>query len=381
MDFIQKFEAGVFGNEVTVTVQDYEEFQAVINVLKKHQYRWKKSGELVDSFNAYAERLNNGTKCFIIIRRNKTVSYSSNEDLVLRKHPNISDYVKSDWKTNFVYRHGANDIYTSKKLSAVKENVNSTKGEKKMKTNGIKKMFENAMNFGFVSGDVKLSPFGIAVRNTANNYVSYDAERNEIVSVEGLTFDIDHAIMKMPVAVTALAVGDTIMYNNAVYVVRSVKGFDVKGLNLRTQSVQTIKYAKSPFGINFMTKLVTLFNMNGTQNEAGNMMLPLLLSDKMDTNDMFTIMALGGFGGANGANMFGGMNPMMLALMAGDSNDGDDFSAKDLMMMSMFMGQQNPFGSMFGTPTTPTATPTTPKEPVTTDNVSDSTTSDIEDDA
>lgn len=350
MNFIQRFNSGMTGNETTIVVHDYEQFESVVKTLKHYGFTWLKSGELVDSFNAYAERLNNGTPCFIVIRKSKKVSYSTNQEMILRKHPRIIEFDQTDWDDVMPKTVAKKPIYEF-------ETTNRTKGTEKevknMNKNGIKGLFAKAMDFGFLnSGDVKLSTYGIAVRNTANEYVSYDTANDEIVNVNGLTFDIDHSVMKMPVTIDKLSVGDYILFNNNVIVVKKVSGSDVKGINLRTQTNTNVKYAKSPFGLNYMTKLVTLFNLNGTQNDTGNMMLPLLLSDSFDKSDMMTIMALGGFmGTGNGA-----INPMMLAMLFND-DDSDSMSMKDVLMFSMMTGQSNPFAGLFGTPTT--STPTT----------------------
>lgn len=356
MSFIHDFMSGSLGKEVTIQVHDYDEFDCVVKTLRQHGFTWLKSGELVDSFNAYSERLNNGTPCFIIIRISKKVSYSSNEDLVSRKHPNIIVFKRYDWVV------APKQARLEPTQSIIKQRTNIG-GEKTMNTKGIKGLFAKAMDFGFVTtGDIKLSTYGVAVRNTSNEYVSYDTSNDEIVNVNGLTFDIDHAIMKMPVTVDNLSAGDYILFNNNVIVVKSVAGTSVKGINLRTQSNTTVKYAKSPFGLNYMTKLVTLFNLNGTQNDTGAMMLPLLLSDDFKNSDMMTVLALGGFMGGQT-----NMNPMMMAMMLGDD---DSISMKDIMMISMMSGQSNPFAGLFGTATpTPSTTETT--EATETDNTSD----------
>lgn len=369
MNFIQRFNSGMTGNETTIVVHDYEQFESVVKTLKHYGFTWLKSGELVDSFNAYAERLNNGTPCFIVIRKSKKVSYSTNQEMILRKHPRIIEFDQTDWDDVMPKPVAKKSIYEFETTSGTK----GTKKEVKSMTKGIKGLFAKAMDFGFLkSSDVKLSTYGIAVRNTANEYVSYDATNDEIVSVDGLTFDIDNSIMKMPVTVDKLTAGDYILFNNNVIVVKKVSGNDVKGVNLRTQTNTTVKYAKSPFGLNYMTKLVTLFNLNGTQNDTGNMMLPLLLSDTFDKSDMFTVMALGGFMGGQT-----NMNPMMMAMMLGDD---DSISMKDIMMISMMSGQSNPFAGLFGTATsTPSTTEKTDATETTEATETDNTSGDDSD--
>lgn len=65
-----------------------------------------------------------------------------------------------------------------------------------------------AMNFDFgpftESGVVALSPYGIAVRSSKGEYLTYNAVTGATIDVTGFTFDFQ----KMPAAIKDLRAGD-----------------------------------------------------------------------------------------------------------------------------------------------------------------------------
>lgn len=68
------------------------------------------------------------------------------------------------------------------------------------------------MNFDFgpftESGVVALSPYGIAVRSSKGEYLTYNAATGATVDVTGFTFDFQKMIYKMPAAIKDLRAGD-----------------------------------------------------------------------------------------------------------------------------------------------------------------------------
>jgi hypothetical protein len=90
-----------------------------------------------------------------------------------------------------------------------------------------------------------------------------------------------------------------------------------KVLDIFDGEEKTIVPARSPFGWDFLTKVVCLYNFNNadTNNPFGNM-LPLLLLSDGKTDDMlpFLLMSQGGVDFAT--------NPMLMyALMSGKGNN------------------------------------------------------------
>lgn len=148
------------------------------------------------------------------------------------------------------------------------------------------------MNFDFgpftESGVVALSPYGIAVRSSKGEYLTYNAATGATVDVTGFTFDFH-------------------MY------VQSVEEDGIHCIDILNSENKVIVPVTNMFGFNFVTKVVSLMNFNAAQPSA--------------------------------ENPFGNLMPfMMMSSVMGDDSD-NDFSK--MMMMSMMMGGSNPFTAMF----------------------------------
>ena len=194
---------------------------------------------------------------------------------------------------------------------------------------------KNIMKFNFDFGPVnsaivRMSLYGLAVKNKAGTYVSYDANTGDIMDVDILNFDGAKFLYKMPVAVKDVAIGDVIVHMNAPMFVTGFGDGFVIAVDPIAGERKEIMLTKSPFGFNFVTKVVNfLGNLGGTasnDNPFGNLGLMLMLGDNKDMNDLLPLMM-----------MVGGMdmsNPMMMwALMGNRTNDP--------MMLAMAMGAFN----------------------------------------
>ena len=191
-------------------------------------------------------------------------------------------------------------------------------------------------DFGPINGNaVRMSMYGMAVKNKAGTWVSYDTKAGEIMDVDVFNFDGANFMYKMPVAMKDIAVGDVVIHHGAPMFVTGKSG-DEKGLvviDVIAGERKEVMLAKSPFGFNFATKVVNFlgnaFNGSATaENPFGNMwMLMAMSGDNKDMKDMlpFMMMANGGMDMSNPMLMYalmgdGKMDPMMLALMSGAFN-------------------------------------------------------------
>ena len=180
----------------------------------------------------------------------------------------------------------------------------------------------NMFNFDFGPCDknnVKMSMYGFAIKDVNGNWVSYDKKAGNIVDVSNLTFGDGKYFYKMPVAIKDVKPGDLIIHEKRPMFVEDV---DEKVgpivVDVVSAERKNILPPVSPFGFNFITKIVSLMDMGGMNTEAsadnpfGNPMMFLLMGDNgLDKLDPMMMLALmGGMGG----NMKD-MNPMMLALM------------------------------------------------------------------
>ena len=241
-------------------------------------------------------------------------------------------------------------------LSKVEEKVNTLAVEMAAATpmkNCVSDTNKNTMNnkkensvmkfnfdFGPVNGSmVRMSLYGLAVKNKAGTWVSYDAKAGDIMDVDILNFDGAKFLYKMPVATKDIAIGDVVIHNGIpMFVIAiAVNGTYITAVDPINGERKDIMLPKSPFGFNFATKVVNLLgNLNGgatAENPFGNLGLMLMLGDNKDMSDLLPLMMMTSNTGALDMS-----NPLMLyALMGKDSNSSDN-----ILPVLMMLNAQNP---------------------------------------
>lgn len=203
--------------------------------------------------------------------------------------------------------------------------------------NNIKKE-NNIMNFNFDFGPVnpslvRMSMYGLAVKNKMGTWVSFNADAGEIVDVDVLNFDGAKFLYRMPVAIKDIAIGDVVVHNGApMFVIATPNsGKILTVIDTINSERKDIMLPRSPFGFNFATKVVNFLGnmMTGAtaDNPFGNMWMLMALSG--DNKDMLPLMLMSGMNG-------GSMDPNMLMFLAlsGDKN-GNDMLPWLLMSQSM----------------------------------------------
>lgn len=203
--------------------------------------------------------------------------------------------------------------------------------------NNNKKEEENnkmmKFDFGPVDSSVHMSLYGMAIKNASGTYVAYDVKTGSIMDVDIINFEGANKFMyKMPVALSAVQVGDVIVHSKHPMFVSEV---DIEtnrmvAVDIYDGEEKIIVPTQSPFGFSFITKVVSLFNFAGTadaSNPFGNMLPFLLMSDSKSTDKDNLLPLLFMMNG----NTDMAQNPMMLwALMGNRTNDP--------MMLALMMG-------------------------------------------
>ena len=205
------------------------------------------------------------------------------------------------------------------------------------------KMKFGNFDFGPCANDnVRMSMYGIAIKNTAGTYVSYDAASGEIIDVDVFNFDGGKYMFKLPVAIKDVKVGDVIIHNRTpMFVVGFAENTgDLIAVDIRAGEKKTIMPMRNMFHFDFVTKIVSLFDMNCVTQPSSDMpfgnMLPLMMmSDDNKDMDMKDILMMSML--ANGGNM-SNMNPMLLYFLAFDEADGT--SMKDKLLPMMLLSNQ-----------------------------------------
>lgn len=209
--------------------------------------------------------------------------------------------------------------------------------EKKDNEEKENKMKGFNFDFGKITNDsIRMSMYGMAVKNTSGVWTAYDKSTGDLMDVDVLNFDGSNFLFKMPVAIKDIAVGDVIIHaRKPMFVVSKTEAGDLVAIDPVAGEKKTIMPIRSPFGFNFCTKIISLFDSlmptaeaPSADNPFGSLWMLALLDGKSDMKDMLVPMML--MSQANGStNAF---NPMMLMLM----NDGD---MKDLAVPLMLMNQ------------------------------------------
>lgn len=190
-------------------------------------------------------------------------------------------------------------------------------------------------NLNFDFGPVKdktvtLSPFGIAIKSAnSEDYCYYNPDTCEITDCTPFTFDTGKFLYKMPVAVSAIAVGDVIVHRGHPMFVKGYE--DEEGricvIDVAAAEEKFILPVKNMFGFNFVTKIVSLLDMknNGASAETpfGNMLPFLMLMNDKDLDPMMLLMMNSGQIGGLEMNTFT-KNPLMMYMMMKDNKDLKD---------------------------------------------------------
>jgi hypothetical protein len=198
---------------------------------------------------------------------------------------------------------------------------------------------DKVMNFNFDFGPVdtskvRMSMYGLAIKNKVGAWVSYNTAAGEIMDVDVFNFDGGKFLYKMPVATKDIAIGDVVIHNGypmfVVYIPEDGKALGV--VDTFNGERKEVMLPKSPFGFNFATKVVNfLGNMTAgaatAENPFGNMWMLMAMSGDTKMDDMLPLALMAG------GNM-DMSNPMLMwALMGNRTNDP--------MMLAMAMGAFN----------------------------------------
>ena len=220
------------------------------------------------------------------------------------------------------HKNKCDNCYYAKKAN---ENKNDEGEKTKMK----------GFNFDFgpcTNDQVRMSMYGLAIKNASGEWVSYND--GQVVNVDVLNFDGAKYMFKMPVAVKDIAVGDIVIHNRVPMFVESVEN-GIHVVDIRAGEKKEILPTTNMFGFNFVTKIVSLFNAfqsSPTPDQPFGNMLPFLMLNgedgkSIDSDTMLMFMMMQNQNGS--ANIFA--NPMMLYFLMKDKG-GNDILPWMLMM-------------------------------------------------
>lgn len=201
---------------------------------------------------------------------------------------------------------------------------------------------KNMKGFNFDFGtcennNVRLSMYGLAIKNGAGEWVSYNPKSHEIINVD--IFNMENGgkyLFKMPVGIKQIKEGDIVVHNKVPMFVTNInpdgKSFEV--VDAREGECKTIIPTKNMFGFDVITKVVSLFGafMDApTADQPFGNMLPFLMMNDKEVDPMVAFMLMNQ---QNGGNMDFMGNPMMMYMLMKDNKSIDP-------MMFVAMGMMN----------------------------------------
>lgn len=222
-------------------------------------------------------------------------------------------------------------------IERLEQEIDKLKVEIKNKEKEDKNMFD----FGKVNSDaIRLSAYGIAVKNASNVWVSYDAKSEQIINVDILNISGNNLLYKIPVAFSQVKTGDTIIHaRKPMFIVDFTEDHKAfVAVDIMAGEEKTIIPCKSPFGFDFVTKVVSIMDFGpapDSTNPFGNMLPLILMGDNKELDPMMMYFCMG-MGGNNQQ-----INPMMMYMLMGDKSKNSDDLFK-MMAISNMTGNKNP---------------------------------------
>ena len=199
----------------------------------------------------------------------------------------------------------------------------TTENLSKGSSNKMNINLNNLFDFGPMNdGNVMYSPYGLAFRNSNNQYLTYNPTTKKTTDVTGLTIDLEGLIYKVPVGLNSVKPGDIIVHNGKPVCVEGIEDHSVICVDIENSELKTVIPPTNIFGFNYVTKITPLFNlgsMNPSEdNPFGNIMPYLLFST--------------------------------LAEKGSSNKSGSGFDIQTLLLMSLLNGNAdgNFFGNIFG---------------------------------
>ena len=310
---------------------------------------WEAYGSMRDMYasSACTSSSGNGYKKMIDGQEVDYWDYTPNYDQAQKIYNNLSvgttigktlqskDFAFSvDTNTASIYGEPiATEKYVDK---SVKEAINEIVNKYNEKEKDSMKGFN--FNFGPCTGDnIKMSVYGLAIQNANGEWVSYDTKSGQIMNVDLLNFDGRKFMFKMPVAIKDITKGDIVIHNKIPMFVLDIKDGGVIAVDVRAGEEKKILPTNSPFGFNFVTKVVSMFNaFNGAPTPDapfGNFLPFMMMGEGNDVDPFVMCMMMQNMGNAQCGNMFS--NPMMMYFLMKDGGADKDFMLPMLMMQAM----------------------------------------------
>ena len=220
-----------------------------------------------------------------------------------------------------------NDGYAMQgKISELEKDVSQLK--KTMNTKTTQKGKEDKMtglnfDFGPCTGDnIRMSMYGLAVKNASGTWVSYNKDSRQIIDVDILNFDGSRFMFKMPVAIKDIQIGDIVVHNRVPMFITEIDDCGkLFAVDVQAGEEKCIIPTRNMFGFDFVTKIVSLFDAIGgapSPDQPFGNMLPLLIAGSDNASNIDPLMIIMMTQGVQGVDA---SNPWMLYAFMKDNEN------------------------------------------------------------
>lgn len=224
----------------------------------------------------------------------------------------IGDYTANDYSFTYQPLTSSSYVWPNNGWQSIEDIIEKKLAEEKQKD----KMSNTDFSFGpYTSNNLRLSTFGIALKNKENKWVSFDRQRNAIVDVNILNIEIENSkiFYKFPKAISDVEVGDIVLHNGNLMFVEEIKDNRFVVINPYEGTELTILPSMSPFGFNYVTVIISITDYlpEADSNNPFGSLLPLMfIKDNNNNNNLLALFALTQKNNID-------IDPTMLMLMGG----------------------------------------------------------------
>lgn len=277
----------------------------------------------------------NQWKMLSLIASDKSATIQIFNDFIFCKYKNALEvtfetelYARESSFVLFAIDQIKSDIFKNCNLTNIDNFFNERKDETMKGFN---------FDFGACKNEnIRMSVYGLAIKNINDEWVSYDTKTGKIFNVDIFNFEGRNFFYKLPVAIKDIKIGDVIIHQRVpMFITSNITDNKVVCVDPRSGEEKIIIPTASPFGFDFVTKVVSIFDMTNlgatSDTPFGNMLPFMMMGEDSDIDPMMLILMSQGAGAAN--NLFA--NPMMLYFLCGDKGN------KDNMLPLMLMMNQN----------------------------------------
>lgn len=233
---------------------------------------------------------------------------------------NSQPYLRLNSYGEFEYRLNSWEDFSYSAEKTTESLKNPTENLSKGSSNKMNLNLNNLFDFGPINDNVVMySPYGLAFRNSNNQYLTYNPTTKKTTDVTGLTIDLEGLIYKIPVGLNSVKPGDIIIHNGKPICVEGIEDHSVICVDIENSELKTVIPPVNIFGFNYVTKITPLFNLDTTNPSADN--------------------------------PFGNIMPYLLfSTLSGNGSCGNGFDMQTLLLMSLLNGNAdgNFFGNIFG---------------------------------